>query len=36
MIDTLDKSKEVSRKEARPPFLKAVRQAILRLVAPLM
>ncbi|MBQ6497165.1 MAG: cardiolipin synthase [Bacilli bacterium] len=36
ILDTLEKSKEVSKKEAKPPFLKAVRQALLRLVAPLM
>ena len=36
MIDTLEKSKEVSKKEARPPFIKAIWQALLRLAAPLM
>ena len=36
LLDTLEKSKEVSKKEAKPPLFKAIRQSILRLVAPLM
>ncbi len=34
--ETINKSKQVSKKEATPPFFKGVRQAILRLIAPLM
>ena len=36
LLDTIDKSSEVSKKEANPKFIKSIWQAILRLVAPLM
>ena len=36
LVETIEKSQEISRKEATPRLLKAVWQALLRLVAPLM
>ena len=36
LVDTIEKSHEVSKKEAKPKFFKSILQAILRLVAPLM
>ena len=36
LIDTINKSREVTKKEASPKLLKSVFQAILRLFAPLM
>ncbi|MBQ6477162.1 MAG: cardiolipin synthase [Bacilli bacterium] len=36
LVDTISKSKEISKKEAKPSFIKSVKQALLRLVAPLM
>ena len=36
MLDTMDKSHKLSRKEARPSLFKAIFQALLRLFAPLM
>lgn len=36
LLDTMEKSKEVSKEEAYPKFFKGLWQALLRLVAPLM
>ena len=36
LVNTIEKSQEISKKEATPRLLKAVWQALLRLVAPLM
>ena len=36
MLDTISKSKEITKKEAKPHLLKTIMQALLRLAAPLM
>ena len=36
MLDTIDKCKEVTNENIKPSFLKATKQALLRLIAPLM
>ena len=36
LVETIEKSSEISKKEATPSLLKGIWQALLRLVAPLM
>ena len=36
LLDTIEKSHEITKKEANPKLIKSIWQALLRLIAPLM